>query len=69
MTQTATIAPTTVHQRLLDAQSEALLQQLVTATPAQIRAYMAANVTNLAQAQAVLATLAIGLRYVYLQNK
>jgi hypothetical protein len=54
------------HQRLLDASSQALLQQLIAATPAQISAYMAANVTSLASAQTVLTALAVGLRYVYL---
>ena len=56
-------------QRLLDAQSSALLQQLVTATPAQVSAYMTANVTTIAQARTVLTALALGLRYVYLQGK
>jgi hypothetical protein len=53
---------------MMDAQSQALLQQLVTATPAQIAAYMAANVTSLASAQTVLTALAIGLRYTYLKQ-
>lgn len=57
------------HQRLADAKSNALLQQLVNATPAQVQAWMTANVTNLAQAQTVLVALALGLRYVYLQEK
>jgi hypothetical protein len=56
------------HQRMMDAASQALLQQLVTATPAQIAAYMAANVTSLASAQTVLTALAIGLRYTYLKQ-
>jgi hypothetical protein len=56
------------HQRLVDASSQALLQQLITATPAQISAYMAANVTSLASAQTVLTALAVGLRYVYLKQ-
>ena len=56
------------HQRLMDAQSQALLQQLVTATPAQIAAYMAANVTSLSAAQTVLTALAVGLRYVYVKQ-
>jgi len=56
------------HQRMMDAQSQALLQQLVTATPAQITAYLAANSTNIAQVNAILQTLAVGLRYLYLKQ-
>ena len=61
------VAATT--QRLLDAQSNALLVQLVNGTPAQVAAYMTANVTTIAQARTVLTALALGLRYVYLQGK
>ena len=59
---TVIVSPTPNKQRLMDAKSEALLQQLVTATPAQIDAYLNANVTTLVQARQVLKVLAIGLR-------
>jgi len=65
---TVIVSPTPNKQRLMDAKSEALLQQLVTATPAQIDAYLNANVTTLVQARQVLKVLAIGLRYVYLKQ-
>ena len=56
-------------QRLFDAQSSLLLQQLVTATPAQVQTWMTANVTDLASARTVLVALALGLRYVYLKEQ
>ena len=56
------------HQRMMDAQSHALLQQLASATPAQITAYLAANSTNIAQVNTILQALAVGLRYVYLKQ-
>ena len=43
------------------AKSYAKLQALRTMTPAQIQAWVAANVTNLAQAQDVITTLAIAV--------
>ncbi len=62
---TVTVPP--AHQRAIDAQSSALLQQLMNATPAQISSYLAANVTTVAQANTVIQALALGLRYLYLK--
>jgi hypothetical protein len=56
------------YQREIDAQTHALLQQLVSATPAQISTWLTANVTTLAQANNVLQALAVGLRYIYLKQ-
>ena len=56
-------------QRLLDAKSNALLTSLVSATPAEVIAYMNTSVTTIAQARTVLVALALGLRYVYLMEK
>ena len=66
---TVAVPPHPDHARLMDAKSQALLQQLVTATPAQITTWLNANVTDLASARLVLHALAVGLRYVYLQGK
>lgn len=66
-TVTVPVPPDT--QRLLDAKSNALLTALVTSTPAEVQAWMAANCTTVAQAQTVLVALALGLRYVYLLKK
>ena len=56
-------------QRLIDAQTNALLQELVTATPTQVAAYMTSNVTTIAQAQSVLTSLALAIRYLYLVDQ
>jgi hypothetical protein len=65
---TVTIPRPAVKQRLVDAQSEVLLQRLVTSTPAQIESWLLTNVTNISQARTVLKALAIGLRHLYLQG-
>jgi hypothetical protein len=56
------------YQRGIDAKSQALLQQLVNATPTQITAYLTANSTNIAQVNVILQALAVGLRYLYLKQ-
>ena len=66
--KTITLAPTAHQQRFLDADSNALLKQLVNATPAQVQTYMTANVTTLAQARDVLTALALAVRYLYLKG-
>lgn len=63
-----TIAPDPTQQRLNEADNNPLLKQLVNATPAEIAAYMSANVTTLAKAQTVLTALALAVRYLYLHN-
>jgi hypothetical protein len=68
MSVTVPVPVPPAHQRLVDASSQALLQQLITATPAQIAAFMATNAATLAGAQTVLTALAVGLRYVYLKQ-
>lgn len=55
--------------RRTDARSSALLRQLVRASPAQVRAYLNANVTTIAQARDVLEALALAVRYLYLQDQ
>lgn len=60
-------AQTEAKTRYFDAQSSALLQQLVRASPAQVRAYMNNNVNTLAQARDVLEALALAVRYLYLK--
>ena len=55
-------------QRKLDAQQNALLQQLMTATPSQIDAWLTGNVTTLAQARTVLSAMLLALRYLYLRD-
>jgi len=63
-----TLPATADQQRMIDAQSSAILQQLITATPDQVDAWLAAHVTDLASARTVLKALALGLRYVYLKE-
>ena len=57
------------QQRLVDAQSNQILQALITATPAQVETWLAANVVDLPSARIVLKALALGLRYVYLMEQ
>lgn len=66
---TVTVPPVADRVRMMDAASEALLQQLVNATPAQITTWLNANVTDLASARTVLHALAVGLRYLYLKGQ
>ena len=56
------IAATAAMQRKLDARGDAVLRALLSATPAQVDAYLTANVTTLAQARAVLRALALAVR-------
>lgn len=49
------------QQDALDARQYAKLAALKAMTPAQVQAWVAANVTNLAQAQDAIATLAIAV--------
>ena len=56
------IAATAAVQRKLDARGDAVLAALLNASPAQIDAYLAANVTTLVQARAVLRALALAVR-------
>lgn len=56
-------------QRHVDSESNALLQVLINSTPTQVNAYLAANVTSMAQAQKVLGALAMAVRYLYHRGK
>ncbi len=58
-----TVAATPQLQARIEARANATLTQLTNATPAQIDAYLAANVTSLAQARDVLKIILLGLRY------
>lgn len=66
--KSVTIPPTSTQQRLGDADGNALLKQLVNATPAQVHTYFTNNVTTLAQAKDVLESLALAVRYLYLKR-
>jgi hypothetical protein len=58
------VAPPAQSQDEIDAEaarSYAKLKALVAMTPAQVQAWVAANVTNLAQAQDAIATLAVAV--------
>lgn len=67
--KSVTLPASAPQQRFIDAEASALLRQLVNATPAQVQAYMTANVTNLAQARDVLTALALAVRYLYRQGQ
>ena len=56
------VPPLTLDQQNdLDAKNYAKLKALMNMTPAQVQAWVQANVTNLAQAQDAIATLAIAI--------
>ena len=57
------------QQRYFDADSSALLKQLVHATPAQVHTWVTNNVTTIAQAQAAIEALALAVRYLYLKGQ
>jgi len=54
-------------QRRLDAESDAVLRRLVAASPADVEAWLTANVTNVVQARRVLLALALAVRHLYLK--
>lgn len=62
------VPPSPEKQRSLDAKGEALLQQLVAATPAQIDTYLTANLTTVAQARPLIKSMLLAIRYLYLRG-
>lgn len=57
-----TVAADATLQRKLDAKGDAVLAQLLAATPAQIDTYLTNNVTTMAQARTVLRSLLLAVR-------
>lgn len=57
-----TVAASARLQARLDARGDNVLAAITKATPAQIDAYLTANVTTLAQARRVLLALALAIR-------